>query len=295
MIRSMTGFGYAEKICDGWFLRVETRTVNHRELQVTFRMPEPFRLKEVALQKVLQQELHRGHVYFSLVCERQEAEGRVHIDEETVSHYLRSLKALSAEQGVPLQVDLASILRLPGTLQEAAVDEELRETLWDEVVEVTRDALDALVEMRRNEGENLQVQLRQLCDEMSELIDDIEKEQEGFVPAYRDRLRERLNRLLEGTDVELNAEVVGREAAVYADRCDVSEEIARLRSHIDQFHETLGGSEEPAGRRMEFIGQEMLREAGTIASKVPAGRQVVQVLDLKTAVERLREQVRNVE
>ncbi|MGD2174463.1 MAG: YicC/YloC family endoribonuclease [Candidatus Brocadiaceae bacterium] len=291
----MTGFGFAEQMCERWVLRVEVRTVNHRDLQVSFRVPESFRLKEVELQKLAEKQVSRGHLYLSLTCEPRKGSAGVLLAEDTVADYLQALKTVSAAQGVPFEVDLASVLSLPGALRDLNADEELRDVLWESVVETSEEALDALVEMRRTEGANLSRQLVELCDTMAELVDGIEEEQGSFVPAYRDRLRERVNRLLEGTEVELNEESLAREVAICADRCDVSEEIARLRSHLDQFREALEGPDVPVGRKMEFIGQEMLREASTIAAKVPAGQQVRQVLELKTAVERLREQVRNVE
>jgi uncharacterized protein (TIGR00255 family) len=149
--------------------------------------------------------------------------------------------------------------------------------------------------MRRAEGANLWRELHEVCASVGKLVDSIEREQAGLVAAYRDRLKERVDRLLAGTDVQVNEESLAREVALYADRSDVSEEIARLRSHLEQFREALDGNETPVGRRMEFLGQEMLREASTMAAKIPAGAQVRQVLDLKNEIERLREQVRNVE
>jgi uncharacterized protein (TIGR00255 family) len=154
----------------------------------------------------------------------------------------------------------------------------------------------SLVEMRRAEGVNLHEQFKELTGSIGSLVDRIETEQGSFVPGYRDRLRERVARLLEGTGVEVKEDALAREVAVYADRSDVSEEIARLRSHLAQFAEALASEDaEPVGRKMEFLGQEMLRESGTIAAKVPAGPQVECVLSLKSHVDRLREQVRNVE
>ncbi|MFO8006219.1 MAG: YicC/YloC family endoribonuclease [Candidatus Brocadiia bacterium] len=296
MIRSMTGFGAAQKVCDDWLVRVEMRTVNHRDLQTTFRTPEAFRAKEAELQKLIERRIHRGHLYYSLTCEPHGERGTALVDEELVAGYLQALKGLAAAEELPIRVDLASLLSLPGALKQMALDEDLREALWEDVLEVSGEALESLVQMRSAEGQNLAAQLREFCDEMGSLTDAIEGAQRDFVPAYQERLRERVNRLLDGTDVELNEEPLCREVAIYADRCDVSEEIARLRSHLEQFGDALAGDDsEPVGRKMEFIGQEMLREAGTIAAKVPAGEQVRQVIELKTAVERLREQVRNVE
>jgi uncharacterized protein (TIGR00255 family) len=150
--------------------------------------------------------------------------------------------------------------------------------------------------MRRAEGANLLEQFTSIAASLEELIDRIESAQSSFVEDYRDRLRRRVSRLLEDTTIVVEEDVLAREVALYADRSDVSEEIARLRSHLAQLGEALrSDAAAPVGRRMEFLGQEMLREAGTIAAKVPAGPQVEHVLELRSHVERLREQVRNVE
>jgi uncharacterized protein (TIGR00255 family) len=295
MITSMTGFGQAERACADWLVRVEVRTVNHRDLQTTFRLPDAFSLREVDLQKIVEANVHRGHLYLTLTCEPRQPAARAPVDAEIVSAYVAALRQVAAQLQVPFQADLASVLRLPGALHETSADREMRESLWDDVVATCREALADLLQMRRAEGQSLSVQLLDLCDVIARLTDEAEQAQRDFVPAYRDRLRERVDRLLEGTDIHLSEDLLAREVAVYADRSDVSEEIARMRSHLEQFRAAVDGPGEPVGRKMEFIGQEMLREAGTMAAKTPAGRQLPQALELKSVVEKLREQVRNVE
>ena len=295
MIKSMTGFGSAEKATGEWLVRVEVRSVNRKDRQVTFRLPESFRLKESELQKLVEKKVHRGQVYLSLACETRAGAAPVLVNRERVRGYLRGIKQVAAEEKVPVQVDLAGVLRLPEAVRDVETETELRDAVWEDVVEVTENAVERLVEMRRAEGENLARQLEDLCDEMEDMVETIEDLQTGFVEQYRDRLRERINALLEGVDVEVDENVLAREAAVHADRADVSEEITRLRSHLKQFRAGLQEADEPVGRKMEFIGQEMLREANTIASKAPAGEQVNRMIDLKSAVDRLREQVSNVE
>jgi len=295
MIRSMTGFGIGEAHCDEWALRAEVRTVNHRDLQLSLRLPDAFHLKEYELQKLIEKEVHRGHLYLSLVCEPA-AEGEVLVDQQRLKAYVAALKGLAADtQGVPVQVDLGSLLRLPGALRDVTTDAEMRDRLWPHVVAATERALEALVAMRRAEGAVLHAELHRLCSAVGELGAAIGHAQGALVAAYRDRLRERLAKLLDGTDVPLSEDLLAREVAVYADRSDVSEEIARLRSHLEQFAEALDGQEAPVGRKMEFLAQEMLREASTMAVKVASGPQVRQVLELKNEIERLRQQVRNVE
>jgi len=291
----MTGFGSAEVQCDQWSLLAEARTVNHRDLQLSLRLPDAFHLREFDLQKVIEKKIRRGHLYLALTCRPAAEAGDVLIDEQTLKGYLSALKRLAEAEGMSLQVELGSLLRLPGALKDVTTDETLRDRLWPHVVEVTEAAVDDLVEMRRAEGANLWRELHEICASVNKLVDAIEREQAGLVAAYRDRMKERIARLLAGTDVQIDEESLAREVALFADRSDVSEEIARLRSHIEQFRQALDGDEIPVGRRMEFLGQEMLREASTMAAKIPAGAQVRQVLELKSEIERLREQVRNVE
>ena len=295
MISSMTGFGTGERAGEQWLVGVEVRSVNRKDLQVSLRLPDEFALKETELRKLIGRVVHRGHLYVSVACDpRTDREG-VLVDEQRAADYLRCLKRVASRLDVPLRVDPASVLSLPGVLRDVSGDQQLREPVWADIVAATAEAVDGLVQMRRAEGENLGRQLGELCERISDLTDRIEEAQGGFLQGYRERLRQRIERLLEGTEAELDQQSLEREVALYAERSDVSEEIARLRSHVDQFREALGGPAEPVGRKMEFIGQEMLREAGTMAAKVPAGEQVREVLDLKTTIEQLREQVRNVE
>ena len=295
MIRSMTGFGTADVQCDQWTLRTEVRTVNHRDLQLSLRLPDAFHLREADLQKIIEKKIRRGHLYLALTCRPATDEAAMLVDHQRLAGYVAALRALAESEGLPLEVDLAELLRLPGALVDATTDVELRDTLWPHVVKAVAAATDALVEMREAEGANLRRQLDEIRRSIGTLVDTIEGERETVVVAYRDRLKERVTKLLAGTDVPVSEESLAREVAFYADRADVSEEIERLRSHLKQFGEALDADEGPVGRRMEFLGQEMLREASTMAAKVPGGVQVRQVLDLKSEIERLREQVRNVE
>lgn len=296
MILSMTGFGSGQSQCDDWMLRAEVRSVNHKELQVSFRIPDVLHPRETALQKLVEKHVSRGHLYIWINCDPVGAESDTLVDEEALGAYVRAARRVAEKEGVPFRADLGAMLRLPGVIRDLDADEDLVESLWPSVLEAVEAALVSLVEMRRAEGANLTEQFEELTTNIGSLVDRIEAEQGSFVPGYRDRLRERIARLLEGTSVEVKEDALAREVAVYADRSDVSEEIARLRSHLAQFAEAMDtDAAEPVGRKMEFLGQEMLRESGTIAAKVPAGPQVECVLSLKSNVDRLREQVRNVE
>jgi uncharacterized protein (TIGR00255 family) len=295
MIKSMTGFGSAQVQCDEWTLRAEMRSVNHKDLQLSLRLPDAFHLKEFELQKIIEKKVHRGHVYLLLTCRPTSDESKMLVDTERLKGYLAALKTVADSEGLPVQIELGSLLRLPGALRDVTTDGELRDQLWPYVVEATAAAVDSLLEMRRAEGANLWRNLHEVCATVQGLVGQIECEQGEAVTSYRDRLKERVERLLAGTDVQIEEASLAREVAFYADRSDVSEEVARLRSHLEQFKEALDGGEEPVGRKMEFLGQEMLREASTMAAKIPAGVPVRRVLELKNEIEKLREQVRNAE
>ncbi len=295
MIRSMTGFGSAERHCEQWTVRVECRSVNHKELQVTFRMPDAFRLKEIELRRLVEARMRRGHAYVVLTCQPRAGQSQSMVNEKAVRDYVEMLKGVAEAADIPFRMDLASLIRAPGVMKDMATDEDLRDDLWPDVLAACEQALDGLLEMRVTEGENLARQLRGLCDGMTARIDAVAGGLGDAVAEYRDRLAARLQRLLEGVDTPVSEEALARETAYYAERSDVSEEIERLRSHLAQMAEALDGGDEPVGRKMEFLGQEMLREANTMAAKIPAGELVAEVLELKGDVERLREQARNVE
>ncbi len=296
MIRSMTGFGSAEARCGRWSIRVEARSVNQKDLRVSYRLPDSFRMKELELQKLIEPRIRRGHLYLTLECSPAGEESGVMLDERCLRGYVAAIKQVAESEGLPLEVDLAGVLRMPGVLVDVTTDEELREELWPAVARAVAEALDGLVAMRRAEGASLAAQLAELCEAVEGHVGDIEERQGDLVAEYRDRLRERLEKLLEGVDAPVSEETLARELAVYADRADVSEEVARLRSHAEQFRGALAADEQqPVGRKMDFLGQEMLREANTMAAKITAGLLVGRTLELKADIDRLREQARNVE
>ncbi|KPK64013.1 MAG: hypothetical protein AMK73_04860 [Planctomycetes bacterium SM23_32] len=294
MISSMTGFGAAEAQREGWTVVAEARSVNHKDLRLALRLPDAFQARQFEVQKLVEERLHRGHVYVEVTCRTAEGGAGALVDREQVRSYAAALREVAEAEGLPFQVDLASVLRLPGAVKDMTTDEDLRERLWPGVLEACGAALDALAQMRRTEGANLEAQLAGSCEAIESLTARIEAAQQGLVAAYRDRLRQRVERLLDGAGVPVNEESLAREVALFADRSDVSEEVVRLRSHLAQFGEALT-AEGPVGRKMEFLGQEMLREANTMAAKMASGPPVRDAVELKSEIDRLREQVRNVE
>ena len=293
MIRSMTGFGVASVHAEGYRVEARIRTVNSKDLKASFKLPAALRLKEAEVEKLVKNRLNRGRVFVDVDCEIDTQDIAVLVDWDKLDTYVRIIRELAAEKGLNPDVDLASLLSISGALQEEP--EELPDEVWDALMDVCSRALDSVVEMRTEEGANLREQIEDLCDSMDESLDRVEEAAPNLVEEYRDRLRSRVEELMEDVDLEEDNRSIAREVAIYADKCDVSEEIARLRSHISQMRDILDNAESPAGRKLDFLAQEMLRESDTMAAKIPGPEETQEVIDIKADVNRLREQIRNVE
>jgi len=295
MIRSMTGFGSAKSHLDGWDVRVEVRSVNHKGLNVSLNLPEPLQSRENELQSLIRERISRGHVYLRLRCDVEaEAIGDL-LDRDKLTGYLRAIKELADKVGLSVAVDPASLPALSGTLGGDPLERMAKGKAWERIRAVCCEALDALLQMKQKEGAALQAQLNEVCNRIGELAQEVETACPTLIEAYQHRLLERVRTLLGEKAAELDSDAICREVAVCAERSDVSEEIARLKSHLAQFREALQGIDVPVGRKLEFLAQEMLREANTMAAKLPGTERTRDVLNIKTEVDRLREQVRNVE
>ena len=295
MIKSMTGFGKAEADLKGYHISVEVRSVNAKGLKVSWELPEAFRAREGGLEKLIKDHLTRGHVLFALQCVQTNTEAQLQIDTEKLRAYLRLFKRLAEEENVQMQLDPASMTRLPDVESSHSFEEEACEALWPQVMDTARRGLCELVAMRQSEGKNLAEQFRTLCASIAQRLQRIDGNTERFVKEYQKRLKMRIESLLSGTSIALEEDAIYRETALFAEKSDVSEEIARLRSHLHQFTDALQGGDEPVGRKLEFVAQEMLREANTMAAKIPDAELVQEVLAMKVEIDQLREQLANVE
>jgi len=294
MIRSMTGYGRAERVSDRWTIRVEVRSVNQGDLKVSPRLPGMLRLKENDLTKVVQQKVARGHVYVSADCVLAQGALEDLLDMDMLRRYVSLAKKVAAAEGVELRVEAGSLLALRGVLSEESVPEDVRNDLWPQVVEAVTQALDGLVAMREAEGRNLAAQMRDICARLREQVAEIGSHVDDAIRHYRDRITERVERLLAESGVPTERDAVAREVVIMAERSDVSEEVARMFSHLQQFEAALA-SDGPVGRKLEFLVQEMLREANTMASKLPSSELVEKAVEIKSDVHQLREQVCNIE
>jgi uncharacterized protein (TIGR00255 family) len=297
MIRSMTGYGEAELDTAAGHLRAEVRTVNHRYFSLNLRLGRNLDRYEAQIRESLRSLLPRGHVNFSLRLERDGQGGGsdtvpLRVDEAKLVRYVEILRGLKARLDLPGEVDLSLLSRYI----DLVIDEEDEQPLppLEDVRRVTEAAARDAVGMRREEGLRLAADLEGRLAGIETGMARIRELAPARLVAERDRMRRVVTELLQGLTADEDR--IAREIAHIAERWDVSEELVRLRSHIELFRETLeGSSEDPVGKRLSFLTQEMNRETNTIGSKANDAAIEHQVIAIKDEIERLREQVENVE
>jgi uncharacterized protein (TIGR00255 family) len=294
MIRSMTGYGDAARATPRGVLRAEVRTVNHRYFSANLRLARAAERYDAQIREWLRALLPRGHVNFSLRLERDEGVGvetGVRVDEARARQYVEALRSLKERLGLPGDVDLSLLSRFGDLI--VPEDDGTSELDADAVRAVTESAATAAVEMRVIEGERLAQDLEGRLQAMELAMEAIAERAPARMVAERDRMRRVVAELLEGATFD--EERIAREIALLAERWDISEELVRLRSHIALFRDTIAGPPDPVGKRLSFLIQEMNREANTIGSKANDAPIEHRVIAIKDEIERLREQVENVE
>jgi uncharacterized protein (TIGR00255 family) len=295
MIRSMTGYGEAERVTPAGRVRVELRTVNHRYLNVNARLPSALAKHEVELRDWLRGPFTRGHVNCSVRIEPadQAAAGGITLDEQRIAAYLQVFRELGERFDVSGTPDLALLTRFNDILVRDE-EPEIQPVAPDELRSIVEAAALQVVEMRTDEGRRLQIDLEARLDSLSAELDDIAGRAPIRLEVERDRLRAAVRELTDGAAVDEAR--LAQEIAYLAERLDINEEIVRFRSHIELFRELLAAPDsEAVGKRLGFLVQEMHREANTIGSKANDAQIAHRVITLKEEVERLREQVENVE
>ncbi|MEH7084557.1 YicC/YloC family endoribonuclease [Neobacillus drentensis] len=291
MVTSMTGFGRAKAESDFFSVNVEIKTVNHRFCEMNIRMPRQLLKIEDRLKKKLIQYIRRGRVevYVSL-----EGEGsvtrKVHVDWKLLDEYSQIIKQVREKYNVEGIVTLQDLLSRSELLhiEESEIGNDELEKL---VLEATEEAANVLKQMRLAEGEELKKDLLAILSQLEINVMELQKFAPLVVQSYKERLTKRMEEFVNG---QLDETRILTEVAVFADKADISEEITRLKSHIQQFLHTLQ-SMEPIGRKLDFIVQEMNREANTIGSKANDSNIAKQVVDIKSLLEKLKEQVQNIE
>jgi len=296
-LKSMTGYAQARVVENGWSLRVSIRSVNHRFLDLHLRVPEGFEPVEPAMRQMVRERLRRGHLDVTLHYEL-EGPAAVGVNEQVAAAYLQAVNALRAKFSIASEPDLAAILRLPGVIgpPAASLDEEMLK-LEAVVKRCLSEALDKLDRMRAGEAQHLRGEMSSHLRRIASLAGKVEVLAESARPAFARRLEARIQELV--GDTQLDPARLAQEAAMMAERGDISEELVRLESHVRQFESLLEGGAD-VGKKLDFLLQEMQRETNTLLSKTPGnegeGLEITQSgLEIKSEIEKLREQAQNIE
>jgi uncharacterized protein (TIGR00255 family) len=294
MARSMTGFGRGSASAEGLSITVEVKTVNHKHLNVSINGSRSYPELETQLRSLLQSAFDRGAVQVSFSLERDGSlRPSVELDSELASSYLRALRSLERELEEPAGPKLPLLVAVPGVLElrEPELERDLSARLLGEAV---ARAIAAVQELRQTEGKTLSEEIRGRLETLRQKLRQVEPLGRESVAYHRERLSERVRELLAGSGVAVPEDRLELEIVLLADKSDVSEEIGRLRSHLEQF-EALLGRDDAVGRRLDFLCQEMAREANTIGSKCQDARLAQLVVEMRAEIERIREQVQNLE
>ena len=289
----MTGHGEARGQNDRVSLTVEVRSVNNRHLKLSVRCPDAFLALEANIDRLVRNRLARGSVSMSLKVRQLQDFAPAKINHEAITEYWRQLTEIAEAVQTEPPSDLGSLLGLPGIVEETE-SRSVEESDWPLFEAVIGEALEHLELFRREEGRSMQAELESLAKSIETQLAAIEQITPQVVTSYRDRLHVRVNDLLKGTNLQVEESDLLREVSIFADRCDITEEITRLKSHLSQ-HSTLLAAETSAGRKLDFLGQEMFRELNTIGSKANDVRISHLIVDMKAAIEKMREIIQNIE
>ena len=296
MLLSMTGFGNATQQTEAAYVSVELKAVNNRYLKVSMRLPDFVARFETDLEKIIREEIARGSVQVAFRVRLHSEAGGYSIDQPTLKRYLQQIASVQGELGSQAdhQPTLADLLPLPGVVTESEVTPDIVESVWPVLESTLRESLQQFHEFRGREGESMLQDLKGQCKTIAAQVDEVEKQAPEVVAEYREKILDRVRKSLADTNVQVDDKDVIREVAVYSDKCDINEEITRLRSHLEQF-DTFLASDKSMGRKLEFLGQEMFREINTIGSKANNVAIAHNVVEMKAAIERIREVLQNVE
>lgn len=292
MIKSMTGFGRAEKVTDLRKITVELKSVNHRYLDLNIKMPKKLGLFEGNIRNLMKTYIQRGKVDVFITYEDYTPD-RVALkyNKELAAEYLTYLKQMQEDFGLELDIRVSTLSRYPEifSMEEQSMDEE---ELWSSLSEVICEACTKFVETREREGENLKKDLLEKLQGLDEKVDLVQERSPEVVRVYREKLENKMHELLENTQIDDNR--IAAEVVLFADKICNDEETVRLKSHIHGMQKILNESE-GVGRKMDFMAQEMNREANTILSKSNDLEISNIAIDLKTEIEKIREQIQNIE
>ena len=294
MINSMTGYGEAQGEVNGVNYLIEIKTVNHRYFKSIIRLPEPVAFIEEDIEKLLRKNMSRGTINYVLRLKNSSINTLFDIDETALKTTIEKLKKAGSATGTKESIDISNLLSLPGIIQPTMPDKKTSEQIRKKVLQISQEAIDKVKQMRAAEGNFLNADLKKHCNAIEKDLEQIRSRGDIVIKEYAAKLKQRVDALLAEVKLKLDEETLAREVAIFAERSDISEEVARLDSHLQQFVQACK-SNELAGRRLDFISQEMLREANTIASKASDTKIIRCVVDIKCRIDRIKEQVQNIE
>lgn len=291
MIKSMTGYGKANLNEEEREYQIEIKTVNHRYLDISVKMPKQISYLEETIKKEISKQIKRGKVDIYVTFNNSSIEGKsIKINTQLAKAYISELKKLAEEEKILADIQVNDIAKYPEVLTVEYNQED--EIIKEEMTKTVQVAIENLISMREKEGEKLSEDLSKRLDSIQEKVNELNKYSTGLIEEYVVKLEERLKQLL--PNQELDKSRLAQEVVIYADKCSIQEEITRLKSHISQFRGLLK-SNESVGKKLDFIIQEMNRETNTIGSKSNNLDITNGVIDMKTEIENLREQVQNIE
>lgn len=292
VIRSMTGFGRAVEQINGLDITVEIKSVNHRYFEFSSRIPRVYQFLEEKLKSFCQQSIQRGKVEVSVIIEdNNESSASVEINHAFAKSYIAALKSLAKEYKIKDDIKVSAVAGNSEMfkIRRVALDDEV---ISDAVLSVTGKAIESFITMRETEGEKLAKDVTDRAETILSLVEKVEERSPETVKAYRERLEARIKDLLE--DAKVDEQRLITETAIFADKVAVAEETVRLKSHIDQLCKLISG-QGAVGKKLDFIVQEMNRETNTIGSKCQDVDIAHIVVDIKSEIEKIREQIQNIE
>lgn len=293
-MNSMTGFGRATQIVDGLQCIIEIKSVNSRFLDLNIRSPKQVNSVEHSIRKCIQKTIHRGKVDVFVTLQDVADREKQFIINSSLKHQIQDLLVSEGFYREPQEVPLSAVMAISNDWVQIQDSEVTEDALQSLVTDTTTNALNALVSMRQSEGIHIQQDLLHRLSQMTNIIEDINSHKADAVIAYKENLRTKMMDYVEGLDITANEDRLLQEVAIMADKTDITEEIVRFRSHVVQLTNTLK-MDEPIGRKLDFIIQEMNREVNTIGSKAMDITLTDHVVQLKCELEKIREQVQNIE
>lgn len=297
MIQSMTGHGEATLVLPQASYAVELRSLNNRFFKAAIRLPDALLYLEPQVESLLRHAIGRGSIFCQLKLVSSEADSGMEINQAALRGFLRQVDQVAGEAGlerVGCTVDMAMLLTLPGVCQPRIATDQDREAQWSLVEGLLQQAIERLIVSRKREGQLIRSDLLAHCEAIDAQMELVRERAPSVVDDYRKRLAARITQLMEGSGATLRDEDLTREVAIFAERCDIHEEIQRLAIHVREVRE-LCDSAELAGRKLDFLAQELLREANTIASKANDAVLARAAVEIKARIDRIKEQVQNVE